>query len=115
MASGMTVQERINDISARSGLSEHIVRRVIQAETESCVESLKRGERATLIGRCTIKPELRSKIVVGGTMENYIKIITSASKSLEDELKDLKGFVAPKAEDTSIPNGIRMLQIPGLE
>lgn len=114
MASGMTVQERIEDIVKRSGLSEPIVRRVMQAETESCIESLKRGERTTLIGRCTLRPELRTKLAVGGTMSKVVKITAAPSKSLEDELQGLTDWVVPQEEDNSLPPGIRIMQIPGL-
>lgn len=53
---GMTVQERIDDICKKSGMSEDIVRRVLNAEKASVIESLKRGERATIIGRCILRP-----------------------------------------------------------
>ncbi|MBO5388684.1 MAG: hypothetical protein J6A59_11190 [Lachnospiraceae bacterium] len=55
---GMTTQERYNDICKICGLSEDIVRRVLNAERQSVANSLKRGERATLVGRVTIRPEL---------------------------------------------------------
>ena len=48
---GMTTQDRLNDICEISGLSEDIVRRVFDAERQSIVKSLRKGERATLIGR----------------------------------------------------------------
>ena len=53
--SGMTAQERIEDISKISGFSVEICRRVLNAETESIIKSLKRGERATLSGRVRAK------------------------------------------------------------
>ena len=43
---GMTTQERINDICNISGLSEEIVRRVMDAERKSVAKSLRKGERA---------------------------------------------------------------------
>ena len=49
----MTVKERIQDIMDICGLSEDIVRRVLAAERESIKKSLRRGEKVTLIGRCT--------------------------------------------------------------
>ena len=62
----MTVNERLNDISEISGFSVDIVRKVQQAELESILKSLKQGERATLIGRCTIEPSIGSKMAYGG-------------------------------------------------
>ena len=89
---GMTTQERINDICALSGLSEDIVRRVMNAEKKSIVKSLRRGERANLIGRVVIRPEIRRRLVVGGEFENYIKLTANVASSLESMLDDLSGF-----------------------
>ena len=91
---GMTTQERINDICAISGLSEDIVRRVMDAEKRSIVKSLRKGERANLIGRVVIRPEIRHKLQVGGEFENYIKLSASVASSLEAMLDDLNGFEA---------------------
>ena len=93
---GMSTQERLDDICAISGLSENIVRRVLDAERQSIVKSLKRGERATLIGRCVIRPELRSKIEVdgsyGGAYKNYIKLSSTVATSMESMLQGLTEF-----------------------
>ena len=62
----LTVQQRLKDICSRCGLSEEIVKRVLSAERDSIVESLKHGERATLIGRCVLRPEKRQKLETGG-------------------------------------------------
>ena len=109
---GMTTQERYSDISKKSGMSVEVVRRVLLAERESIIESLKRGERATIIGRCTLVPEIKSQIVVGGTLKNYIKVSAGTASSLESELKELTEF-----EDTDIreeDDGVRLTQIPAL-
>lgn len=89
---GMTTQERINDICAISGLSEEIVRRVMDAEKKSIVKSLRKGERANLIGRVVIRPEIRHRLQIGCEFENYIKLNASVAASLESMLGDLDGF-----------------------
>lgn len=55
---GMNAKQRIDDICAISGLSEDIVRRVMSAERESIIRSLKRGERSALLGRAVIRPRI---------------------------------------------------------
>lgn len=96
---GMTTQERLDDICRISGLSEAIVRRVLDSERESIAKSLRRGERATLIGRCVIRPELRTKIEVGGFSRTYIKLYSQVSTSMESMMSDLSDFERDSNED----------------
>lgn len=108
---GMTTQERIEDICRISGLSEEIVRRVIDAERKSVVKSLKKGERANLIGRAVIRPEIRRRLLIGGNFENYVKLNITAAASLENLVDSI---------ETEEPNqnekepGIRLNQIASL-
>lgn len=51
----MTVQERLEDISRRTGVSVGQVKRVLDTSRESIIESLGRGERATLPGIATFR------------------------------------------------------------
>ena len=99
---GMTTQERIDDICKISGLSEDIVRRVMDAEKKSIAKSLRKGERATLIGRAVIRPEVKRRIVTdevqGPHWETYIKLSASPASSPEAMLKDLDKFEAPVAQ-----------------
>lgn len=111
MATGMTTQERIDDICAMSGLSEDIVRRVMDAERRSVVKSLKRGERANLIGRAVIRPSIKSKIAIGGDIDTYVKLSVSAAASLESLLADVKSFEVPAEPEDA---GIILHQIPSL-
>lgn len=108
---GMTTQERYADISKKSGMSIEIVRRVLLAERDSIIESLKRGERATLIGRCTLVPEMRKQVVVGGAFENYIKVNSDVASSIESALENVKEFNESEQE---VDYGIRLTQIPAL-
>ena len=110
---GMTTQERILDICAISGLSEAIVRRVMDAEKQSVAKSLRKGERANLIGRAVIRPELKRRLTVGGEFETYIKLNVTAAASLEGMLDDISAFeniADQQVEET----GIRLNQIPSL-
>lgn len=111
---GMTTQDRLDDICKISGLSEEIVRRVFDAERQSIAKSLRKGERATLIGRCVIRPEIRSKLEVGGTMRNYIKLYSTVASSMEACLSDLCEFEIDDGEDNSIPQGVLTTQIQAL-
>lgn len=108
---GMTTQERIEDICKISGLSEDIIRRVMNAEKESIAKSLRKGERANLIGRVVIRPELKHRLVVGGEFENYIKLNATVAASLESMLDDLSGFEVSTIQEET---GIRLNQIPAL-
>ena len=110
---GMTTQERMEDISRRAGLSIDICRRVLNAESESIVESLKKGERASLIGRVTLRPELRQKLMVGGNIEKFIKVKPEISSSLAAQLDGVKEFTSSD-NDKEEDNGIRLRQIQSL-
>lgn len=108
---GMTTQERLEDICRISGLSEDIVRRVIDAERKSVVKSLKKGERANLIGRAVIRPEIRRRLLIGGTFENYIKLSITAAASLENLVDTIE--VEEQSQNEKEP-GIRLNQIASL-
>lgn len=110
---GMTTQDRLNDICAISGLSEEIVRRVFDAERESIVKSLKRGERATLIGRCVIRPEMRTQFNIDGSSRNFIKLKAQVTASMEAKLKDVTDFDVDGSYE-ELPEGILITQIPDL-
>lgn len=110
----MTAQERIEDISKRSGLSIEICRRVLNAETASAIDSLKRGERTTLSGRVTLRPEFRTKVGVGLVTRNVLKVKATVSDSLEAALSDLQEFETDGGIEETEDNGIRLRQISSL-
>lgn len=92
---GMNIQERYDDISRLSGFSEEVIRRIFKATRQSLASSLKKGERATLPGICTITPEARCKInpeCNEVSRINYIKLKASPSSALETELDKLQDF-----------------------
>lgn len=111
---GMTTGDRYKDISERSGLSEDIVRRVLSAETESILESLKKGERATLIGRCTLRPDIRSKIEVGGKRVKYIRARATPSSIIQNELGQLSEYEVDELDREEDMEGIAVRQIQSL-
>lgn len=112
--SGMTVQQRLDDICKRQGMSEEIVRRVLQAEKAQIIDSLKKGEKATLIGRCVIRPELRSKVDIGGDVKKYIKASATVAYTLQNELQSCSDFEKSENTDDQLPEGIRITQISQL-
>lgn len=100
---GIGIQERYDDISNISGLSEDIIRRVLKASRQSLVKSLKNGERATLPGICTITPELKSKIDYNKhTIVNYIKLKAKASPALDTELEKSDKFSSDEKTDEAL-------------
>lgn len=113
---GMTTQERIEDICKLSGMSEDIVRRVMDAERRSVAKSLRKGERANLIGRVVIRPEIRRRLVVGGEFENYIKLSATVAASLESLTADIQEFEkeTKETENPVIKSGIITQQIGAL-
>ena len=97
---GMNIQERYDDIARISGFSEDVIRRIFKATRQSLAESLKKGERATLPGICTVMPEVRYKLDCGGeTMSSYIKLKASASSALETELAKIQNFKSEEYEN----------------
>lgn len=96
---GMTVQERLQDISKRSGVSIDIVRGVLNAEAMSITESLLRGEKATLIGRVTLRPDMRIQSVVGGGTKNVIGVHATLASAIKQKLDGVKGWKKPDGEE----------------
>lgn len=86
----MTVQDRYDDICRRSGLSEEIVRRVLIAETDSCRDSLKNGEKVNLMGRCTIRPNIayRASLSSSGGIERAVRLKAKANITLEESIRN---------------------------
>ena len=98
----MTVNERIIDIQKRTGLSENIIRSVLKAETDSVIESLKKGERATLIGRCTFTPIKKSKLEVGGVLNTCLRVSVKASTKIENILRETEDFEVSEEQDIQL-------------
>lgn len=94
----MTVQERIDDIVKRTGMSEDIIRRVLVAEKESIVESLKRGEKATMMGRCVMEPGLKVKAIAGEGIRQMIVVKCTPAYSIVQELATMKGYKQSELE-----------------
>lgn len=86
----MNVKDRLEDISKRSGLSEDIIRRVIEASRESIIDSLSKCERATLPGICTFNPEVARRIEVGTdkNINTFIRIKAKPSSIITNTVID---------------------------
>lgn len=110
-----TVNERLADISARCGLSESMVRRVLIAEKESIVDSLKKGQKATLVGRCTIEPVIRRKLGLDRSIVQSIKLKCTPAISLESDFNDMTEFVEDKSVEEKLPAGVLTRQIANLQ
>lgn len=115
----MTVNERIKDISKRSGLSEDTIRRVLTAECESTAESLVKGENVTLLGRCTLIPSVYSRLVQGENGEapkiaKCIGIKIKPSKAMLARLEDLSVESLEENEEIYEIPRIATKQIEGL-
>ncbi|MEE1072227.1 MAG: hypothetical protein U0L26_07545 [Cellulosilyticum sp.] len=123
---GMNIQERYDDISRISGLSEDIIRRVYKATRQSLAQSLKRGERATLPGICTFTPEISSRINRAKSngeyitkedsayISRFIKIKVGVSSALESELEKIANFEDEdilKARDMEEEAGLQKLMV----
>lgn len=114
----MNIQERYDDISKISGLSEDILRRAFKATRQSLIKSLKQGERATVPGICTILPDIRQRLNIGGTLSSYIKVKASPSQALAAELEKYSEFEVPEQdEDTSGDSKLNLVnpEIPRYE
>lgn len=96
---GMTVQERLQDISKRSGVNIDMVRSVLNAEAMSITESLLRGEKATMIGRVTLRPDMRIKPIVGGGTKKVICVHSTLSSAIQQKLDDVPGWKEPDGEE----------------
>lgn len=89
----MNIQDRYNEISKISGLSEDVIRSVLKACRQSLAKSLKHGDRATLPGICTMLPEIKNKVEIGGTtVTSYIKIKVKPSNAMASELEKISKF-----------------------
>lgn len=98
----MTVNERIEYIINKTGLSENIIRAVFKAEEESIVESLMHGETATLIGRCTLVPRERVQVKQDGSIGKCIKVSAKVAPKIESLMMKTDGFVEREDEDTEV-------------
>lgn len=119
----MNVQSRYDEIVALSGQSEEVVRRVLRAAKESLAASLRKGERATLPGICTLSSEIREKLDTNSLKSvSYIKIKAKASNAMETEVNKGTESTETETDNKEIklnvinnkPSGIRLKQINAL-
>lgn len=111
---GMSIQERYEDISRRSGVPENTVKRVLVAERESVVESLKKGEKAILAGRCIIDPRIKQKLGLNGNINTSIYVKITPSATLSKELQKYPDFIESDESDDIDDASIAIGQIESL-
>ena len=88
----LTVLERINDISERSGMSQEIVRRVLKASKESLVYTLQKGEKSTLPGIATYKVAAK-KDGVGVRFRISTTILTELTDYKEEQKEETDKYI----------------------
>jgi len=87
-----TQKQRIDDICERSGLSEEIVKRVLEEDSKSVEESLVRGERVVLYGKCSMTPVLVNKLGLGGVINTFVDVKCKVSPTLVNNLNKVDGY-----------------------
>lgn len=107
----MTVNERIDDIKKRTGYSENVIRRVLTAEAESALESLKKGERVTLINRVALIPEVHTRFDFSGNKLKFLTAKATVLGSMNDKLAEYSDYVS---DESDVPDGIVTTQINAL-
>lgn len=111
----MDIKSLVTDISNRCGLSEDIVRRVQNAETEYIIDRLRKGEKVRIPSRGTYHPDRVTRIGATGEVVHQIRVRYTVSDNISNSLSDLTDFEkAVPNEDDVIPKGIKTLQIDTL-
>jgi hypothetical protein len=111
----MTLQKRYEDIAERSGLSENVVKRVLSAQADSVIASLKRGETATVPQLVVIKPSISRCFKRGTLIEtDYIKVKPAALESLKQKMEKEAGFTEEEEDEYTEDENIRVAQIGSL-
>ena len=78
---GLNLEQRIRDISIRSGFSQEVVRSILSAESDSILHSLRKGEKAYLEGRCIMTPVEYKKYNEAGEIigiERRVRIVPAS-------------------------------------
>ena len=111
----LNTAQRIEDIAKRASVSKDIVRRVLEAECDSLAYSLRHGERATLLGRCTIIPNtiVTRKDRETGEDKKVVSLVAVPSKSLEDAVLQCEEEFDDSRVNYQIPR-LEAMQIEGL-
>ena len=115
----MTVNERIKDIEKRTGLSEKVIRAVLEAETQSVIYSLERGENAQLIGRCTFTPAVTSRVSPNDDSVYHLRASAKVSSRIANYLFSKDGFILDntdsiESEMIKLDKDVRIYQISEL-
>ena len=113
----MTPEERINEISAESGVSPEVVRIVLKAEALSAARSLAQGDKALLLGRCIMKPitfrNANGVTEVKHREDGSVKFSCTVSSSMIRNVKEQMGILKDKDTESKI-RYIEIEQLDGL-
>lgn len=108
----MTMQERLDDIVIRSGISETIVRQVLKASADSCVESIRSGETVIMPFICKMRPIMRRKVVGTGETKTVLDVRADPVAGFSKRLEDVESLKGTMEEEEDI--NIRRVQLDGL-
>lgn len=99
MIKAKTIPERTADICNRSGLPADVVQRVLEARAESILDDLKHGMRVVDYGVCSLKPQISSKLAVGGGVKQTVSVKCSPSPRIVDALNALDKFEIDESDN----------------
>lgn len=109
----MTISERMQDISEKSGLSVAVCRRVLDALSESTLESLVRGENVRIPNIVTLSPYISARMSNGGVFRDTAQVKITCSNTVLNTLEKIDSFDIDYTSNKPEP-GIRVSQIPSL-
>lgn len=109
----MKLGDRYKDIADRKGISEETVREVINGLHDSIVDSLIRGEVATIPRICNITPNISVDIATGECV-NYIDTRIKVASSLKKELKQYTEYIEDEEDSYELPEELITIQIESL-
>lgn len=109
MVKAKTINERIQDICNRSGLSADIVNRVMDARAESILDDLKNGMRVVDYGVCSLTPTVGQKVGIGG-IHNVVAVKCKVSPKITDTLNEVPDYQVDTSDDDK--GSIRVKTLP---
>ena len=84
-------KDRYSTISEKSGYSIDIVKAILNAEFEYCVDELKKGKHAIIGGRSILIPVIEEEMR-NGKMEQYIGVKSKASETIKHRMRREEKF-----------------------
>lgn len=110
----MDVKTRIDDIAGRTGLSSPIVRRVLDASRESLIETLGKGEKATLPGIATFRPSISAEESLKVYSKPSLRVQTGSQDRYKQEAEKREDNGKVTLSDEEVRNSIQIFSIDSL-